>query len=241
VIEARELSKNVVGGTSVRSVRFTVSRGEVVGIIGPRGAGKSTLLKMLAGFVTPSSGEGVVAGVSTVVDPFRIKNHVGYVAGDACLPARPTPRELFKQRGQLHGLPPQELEARIEAVVNAFELERLVDRPTATLRPDQQRRLNLARALLHDPPVLILDEPTHALDLVGSHFVLMAIRAARDAGKAVLLATRSLSDAEYLCDRVLLMHDGQVVGQGTIAEVCAHTGARTFAEAVMRQFPLRTA
>jgi len=241
VIEARELSKNVQAGTSIRNVRFTVARGEVVGIIGPRGAGKSTLLKMLAGFVTPSSGEGVVGGVSTLLEPFRIKSRVGYAAGDCNLPTRPTPRELFKQRGQLHGVPPLELEARIEAVVNAFELERFVDLPVATLRPDQQQRLNLARALLHDPPVLILDEPTHALDLVGSHFVLMSIRAARDAGKAVLLATRSLSDAEYLCDRVLLMNDGQIVDQGTIAELCAHTGARTFAEAVMRQFPLRTA
>ncbi|KFE68999.1 ABC transporter, ATP-binding protein [Hyalangium minutum] len=240
VIEARDLSKNVQGGTSVRNVRFTVSRGEVVGIIGPRGAGKSTLLKMLAGFVTPSSGEGVVAGLSTLMDPFRIKNRVGYAAGDCNLPTRPTPRELLKQRGQLHGVPPLELEARIEAVVNAFELERFVDLPVATLQPDQQQRLNLARALLHDPPALILDEPTHSLDLMGSHFVLMSIRAARDAGKAVLLATRSLSDAEFLCDRVLLMHAGAIVDQGTISEVCAHTGARTFTEAVMRQFPLRT-
>jgi sodium transport system ATP-binding protein len=241
MIEAKDLSKNFQGSTSIRNVRFTVSPGEVVGILGPQGAGKTTLLQMLAGIVVPSSGEGVVAGLSTALDPFRIKNRVGYVAGDSTLPPKPTPRELFKQRGQMHAIPAAELEARIEALVTAFELERFVDLPASMLRADQRQRFNLARALLNDPPALILDEPTHALDMVGGHFVLLAIRAARDAGKAVLLATRSLSDAEYLCDRVLLMDRGEVVDQGTISEVCTHAGARTFAEAVLRQFPMRSA
>ncbi len=241
MIEARELSKNYQGGTSIRNVKFTVAPGEVVGILGPQGAGKTTLLRMLAGTVVPSSGEGVVAGMSTAADPFRIKHQVGYVCGDSTLPPHPTPRELLKQRGQLHQLPSPELESRIEAVVTAFELERFVDLPAGTLTAAQRQRFNLARALLHDPPALILDEPTHSLDMVGGHFVLMAIRAARDAGKAVLLATRSLSDAEYLCDRVLLMDRGEVLDQGTLSEVCAHAGARTFAEAVLRQLSVRSA
>ncbi|WP_224244569.1 ABC transporter ATP-binding protein [Hyalangium gracile] len=241
MIEARGLSKNCQGSTSVRNVTFTVAPGEVVGILGPQGAGKTTLLRMLAGIVVPSSGESVVAGLSTGVDPFRIKNRVGYVTGDASLPPQPTPRELLKQRGQLHHIQAQELASRVEALITAFELERLADQPVATMTAEQRQRFHLARALLHDPPALILDEPTHSLDMLSGHFVLMAIRAARDAGKAVLLATRSLSDAEYLCDRVLLMNQGQVVDQGTLSEVCAHVGARTFAEAVLRQLQLRSA
>ncbi|WP_224361453.1 ABC transporter ATP-binding protein [Hyalangium versicolor] len=241
MIEALHLSKNCQGSTSIRDVTFSVSPGEVVGILGPQGAGKTTLLRMLAGIVVPSSGEGIVAGVSTSVDPFRIKNRVGYVAGDATLPSQPTARELLWQRGHLQGIPSAELESRVEALITAFELEKHADQPVATLSAELRQRFNLARSLLHDPPALILDEPTHALDMMSGHFVLMAIRAARDAGKAVLLATRSLSDAEYLCDRVLLMNQGQVVDQGTLSEVCAHTGARTFAEAVLRQFQLRSA
>src|SRR5262245_23153289 len=131
MIEARDLSKNTPTGTPVRNVRFTVAPGEVVGVIGPQGSGKSTLLKMLAGLITPSSGEGVVAGLRTARDPFRIKNRVGYVAGDSNLPTRATPRELFTQQGEVHGVPPEELEARIEALVNAFELEQFVDLPVA--------------------------------------------------------------------------------------------------------------
>jgi ABC-type multidrug transport system ATPase subunit len=241
MIEAKDLSKSYQGASIVRSVRFTVRAGEVVGVLGPHAAGKTTLLRMLAGFVSPSSGEGVVAGLSTALDPFRIKNRVGYVAGDSSLPPQPTPRELFRQRGEMHRIPSAELESRIEALITTFELERFADLPCATLKPEQRQRFNLARALLHDPPALILDEPTHALDMVSGHFLLMAIRAARDAGKAVLLATSSLSDAEYVCDRVLLMDRGEVVDQGTLTEVCAHAHARTFAEAVLRQFPLRSA
>ena len=238
MIEARELSKTLQGGTSIRNVRFTVAPGEVVGILGPQGAGKTTLLRMLAGYVVPSSGAGVVAGMSTAADPFLLKNRVGYVSGDATLPPQPTPRELLYQCGLLHRIPRQELEPRIEAVITCFELERFADQPSAMLPAEARQRFQLARALLHDPPALILDEPTYSLDTLGGHFVLMAIRAARDAGKAVLLGTRSLSAAEYLCDRVLLMDHGQVVDQGTLSEVCAHVGARTFAEAVLRQFQL---
>src|SRR6185503_16535543 len=108
MIEARDLSKNYQGHAAVQGVRFTVSAGEVVGVLGPEGAGKTTLLRMLAGGIAPSSGEGVVAGLSTALDPFRIKNRVGYVAGDAALPQRPTPRELLLQTGEAHGVTPVE-------------------------------------------------------------------------------------------------------------------------------------
>jgi ABC-type multidrug transport system ATPase subunit len=241
MIEARDLSKTFQGLPVVRSVSFRVERGEVVGVVGPQGSGKTTLLRMLAGFVMPSAGEGVVAGRSTGSEPFRIKSHVGYLAGEAALPPRLTPRELLQQAGELHHLEPEELQSRLEALLTAFELERSMELPIATLRAEQRQRLALARALLNDPPALILDEPTHGLDMVGARFLLLAIRAVRDAGKAVLLATRSLSDAEYLCDRVVLLHGGQVLNQGTLAELCAHTNARTFTEAVLRQLPLLSA
>jgi ABC-type multidrug transport system ATPase subunit len=241
MIEAKDLSKSFQGFPVVRDVSFRVERGEVMGVVGPKGSGKTTLLRMLAGVIAPSAGEGVVAGLSTVLDPFRIKSHVGYVAGDAEMPLRLTPRELLQQMGEMHHMDPEELASRIEAVLTAFELDRSAGLPIATLKTEQRQRLALARALLIDPPVLILDEPTHGLDLAGARFMLLAIRAMRDAGKAVLLATSSLSDAEYLCDRVVVMHGGRVLDQGSPSELCTRTQARTFTEAVLRQLPMRSA
>jgi sodium transport system ATP-binding protein len=219
VIEARDLSKNYAGVTAVRGARFMVRTGEVVGILGPQGAGKSTLLHMLAGLVRPSSGEGVVAGISTAQDPIRIKDRVGYVAGNIPLPLRPTPREVFLQIGEVQAIPPRELERRIEALVVTFQLEPFMNLPLARLEPEQRQRFNLARALLNDPPALILDEPAHMPDLMHGELLRLALRAASNAGKAVLVATRSISIAACLCHRVILMDQGLVLEQGGIFEV----------------------
>lgn len=219
MIEARDLSKNYPGVSAVRGARFTVRTGEVVGILGPQGAGKSTLLHMLAGLVRPSSGEGVVAGISTAQDSLRIKDRVGYVAGSIPLPLRPTPREMFLQIGEVHAICPQELERRIKALVATFELEQLVNLPLARLNPEQRQRFNLARSLLNDPPALILDEPAHMPDLMRGDLLRLALRAASNGGKAVLVATRSMSLAACLCHRVLLMDQGLVLEQGGIFEV----------------------
>jgi sodium transport system ATP-binding protein len=221
MIEARDLSKSYAGVSVVRGARFTVRPGEVVGILGAQGAGKSTLLHMLVGLVRPSYGEGVVAGISTAQDSFRIKDRVGYVAGSTPLPLRPTPREMFLQIGEVHAIPPQELERRIETLIATFELEQLVNLPLARLQPEQRQRLTLARALLNDPPALILDEPAHMPDLMRGELLRLALRAASNAGKAVLVATRSISIATCLCHRVLLMDQGLVLEQGGVVEVGA--------------------
>jgi sodium transport system ATP-binding protein len=221
VIEARDLSKSYAGITVVRGARFTVRTGEVVGILGPQGAGKSTLLHMLLGLVKPSAGEGVVAGVSTARDAFRIKDRVGYAAGNIPLPPRPTPREVFLQIGEVQAIPPQELKRRIEALVATFELEQLMNLPLARLQPEQRQRFILARALLNDPQALLLDEPAHMPDLMRGELLRLALRAASNAGKAVLLATRSISIAACLCHRVLLMDQGLVLEQGGLVELGA--------------------
>ncbi|HVG62481.1 MAG TPA: ATP-binding cassette domain-containing protein, partial [Hyalangium sp.] len=176
---------------------------------------------MLVGFVKPSAGEGVVAGISTALDSFRIKDRVGYVAGTIPLPLRPTPREVFLQIGEVHAIPPQELERRVEALVATFELEQLMNQPLARLRPEQRQRFTLARALLNDPPVLILDEPAHMPELMRGDLLRLALRAESNAGKAVLVATRSSSVAACLCHRVLLMDQGLVLERGGVVEVSA--------------------
>ena len=120
-------------------------------------------------------------------------------------------------------------------------MEAFADRPCGTLSAGQKQRANLARAFLHEPPALILDEPTTALDVLSGRFLLDAIRDARSAGRAILFSTHVLGEAEYLCDRVVLLHQGRVLDHGPIPEVCARAGARTLTEAFLHHLPFRTA
>ncbi|MFP2928624.1 heme ABC exporter ATP-binding protein CcmA [Pyxidicoccus sp. 3LG] len=241
MIEARKLTKQYGAATAVKAVSFTVAPGEVVGLLGPNGAGKTTLLRMLAGVLTPSDGEAVVAGSSTLTDPFGVKRQLGFLSGDTALSQRLSPREVLTFFGELHGLPRETLRRRISALVAGFEMEPFADRPCGTLSAGQKQRANLARAFLHEPPALILDEPTTALDVLSGRFLLEAIRSARAEGRAILFSTHVLGEAEYLCDRVVLLHQGQVLDQGPIPEVCARAGVRTLTEAFLHHLPSRTA
>jgi sodium transport system ATP-binding protein len=241
MIEARKLTKHYGGATAVKEVSFTVAPGEVVGLLGPNGAGKTTLLRMLAGVLTPSDGEAWVAGASTAVDPFGVKRRLGFLSGDTALNQRLSPREVLRFFGELHELPRERLERRVSELVAGFEMASFADRPCGTLSAGQKQRANLARAFLHEPPALILDEPTTALDVLSGRFLLDAIRDARAAGRAILFSTHVLGEAEYLCDRVVLLHQGRVLDHGPIPEVCARAGARTLTEAFLHHLPSRTA
>ncbi len=241
MIEARRLTKHYGGFTAVKEVSFTVAAGEVVGLLGPNGAGKTTLLRMLAGVLTPSEGEGLVDGASTATDAFRVKQRLGFLSGDTALSQRLSPREVLTFFGQLHELEPAHLKQRTEELIARFEMGAFADKPCGTLSAGQKQRANVARAFLHDPPALILDEPTTALDVLSGRFLLDAIREARDAGKAVLFSTHIMGEVDYLCDRVVLLHQGQVLDQGPSAEVCARAGVRTLTEAFLHYLPSRSA
>jgi sodium transport system ATP-binding protein len=233
MIEARGLSKRYGEVVAASDVSFTVSAGEVVGLLGPNGAGKTTVLRMLAGVLTPSSGEVRVAGHGTEAEAFELKRSLGFLTGDTALYQRLTPREVLRYFGRLHEIPEAALSARIDTLVGRFRLTEFADRPCGKLSSGQKQRANIARAFIHDPPALILDEPTTALDVVTGRFLLEAFREARTAGKAILLSTHVLGDAEALCDRVVLLHRGKVLDQGTVAEVCTRAGARTLTDAFL--------
>jgi sodium transport system ATP-binding protein len=221
MIEARKLTKHYGGATAVREASFSVAAGEVVGLLGPNGAGKTTLLRMLAGVLTPSEGEGLVDGASTATDAFRIKQRLGFLSGDTALSQRLTPREVLTFFGQLHQLEPAHLKRRTDELIAQFEMGTFADKPCGTLSAGQKQRANVARAFLHEPPALILDEPTTALDVLSGRFL--------------------LGEVDYLCDRVVLLHQGQVLDQGPIAEVCARAGVRTLTEAFLHYLPSRSA
>jgi sodium transport system ATP-binding protein len=186
---------------------------------------------MLAGILTPTEGDASIGGVDVRRDPFAAKQRLGFLSGDTALYQRLTPREVLRYFGRLHGLDGRAIDERSARLIGELRMGEFADRRCATLSAGQKQRTNIARAFLHDPPALILDEPTSALDLVTGRFLLEAIKRARAAGKAVLFSTHVMGEAEYLCDRVLLLYRGRIVDDGTIEEVCARAQARTLTEA----------
>src|SRR5262249_38288320 len=153
---------------------------------GPNGAGKTTILRMLAGILTPSAGSATIDGIDVQADPFSVKRRLGFLSGDTALYHRLTPRELLRYFGDLHEMPRDRIEARIDELLQNLRMSEFADRRCGTLSSGQKQKTNIARAFLHDPPALILDEPTTALDLVTGRFLLEAIGRARRAGKAIL-------------------------------------------------------
>jgi sodium transport system ATP-binding protein len=235
VIEALELSKSYGEVAAASGVSFQVAPGEVVGLLGPNGAGKTTVLRMLAGILTPSSGTARVDGIDVREDAFALKRRLGFLSGDTALYQRLTAREVLQFFGRLHGMEDRVANDRIETLGREFRMGDFLDQRCAGLSAGQRQKANVARAFLHDPPALILDEPTTALDIITGRFLLDAIRRARDSGKSVLFSTHIMGEAEQLCDRVVLIHRGRIVEQGTVPEVCGRAERKSLADAFLRR------
>ena len=233
VLVARGLARSFGPVRAVDNVSITVHAGEVVGLLGPNGAGKTTTLRMLAGILTPDDGSVRVCGLDIHADPLAAKRRVGFLSGDTHLYQRLTPVEVLTYFGTLYSVPHATLAPRIAALVDELEMTSFKDRPCSTLSSGQKQRANIARAFLHDPDLLVLDEPTTALDVVSGQFVAEAIRRKRSEGRAVLLSTHIMSEAEYLCDRIALMHAGRVIDEGPLPDLLARANQKNLTDAFL--------
>ena len=218
---------------AVDGVSLAVSAGEVVGLLGPNGAGKTTTLRMLAGILTPDTGSVRVGGLDIHDRPLDAKRRLGFLSGDTQLYQRLSTREVLRYFGRLYGLADAPIEARIEQLVEELEMGDFAGRPCGTLSSGQKQRANIARAFLHEPELLILDEPTVALDVISGQFIVESIRRQREAGRAVLFSTHIMSEAEYLCDRILLLHRGRIIDEGALGDLLARSGCGNLTDAFL--------
>ena len=218
---------------AVDGVSLTVSAGEVVGLLGPNGAGKTTTLRMLAGILTPDAGRVRVGDVDIHDRPLDAKRRLGFLSGDTQLYQRLTTREVLRYFGRLYGMTDARIDARTAQLVDELEMGEFAGRPCGTLSSGQKQRANIARAFLHEPGLLILDEPTVALDVISGQFIVESIRGQRDAGRAVLFSTHVMSEAEYLCDRILLLHRGRVIDEGVLGDLLARSGCGNLTDAFL--------
>jgi ABC-2 type transport system ATP-binding protein/sodium transport system ATP-binding protein len=234
MIEASHLCRTfaVPGGEvrAVEDVSFRVGPGQVFGLLGPNGAGKTTTIRMILGLLRPTSGRATVAGFSAADYPNEVKRRVGLVSATAGLYQQLSIREMLLFFADLYGVEPGQARAELDRLAVLLDFADLLGRRCGTLSTGQRQRVNLARALIHRPPVLLLDEPTLGLDVLGSQVVVEFVAHLRQEGKATILTTHRLDEAERLCDRFGLLHRGQLVIEGTLEELRAATGQTTLVE-----------
>ena len=234
MIEIHELTKRFMAGrreiVAVDRLSFSVAAGEVYGLLGPNGAGKTTTIRMIIGLLRPDDGYAEVAGFRTTAAPDEVKARVGLVsAGDGIYPWLSV-REMLLFFADLYGLPPDQAKENLRRLSHLLDLNKLLDQRCATLSTGQRQRVTLARALIHAPPVMLLDEPTRGLDVLGSQVVVDYIGRLRNQGIAVIVTTHRLDEAERLCDRFGLMHEGRLLHEGTLGELRAATGCQNLTD-----------
>lgn len=212
---------------AVDAVSFQVQPGEVYGLLGPNGAGKTTTLRMILGLLPPTSGDAVVGGRRVSTDPDGVKRQIGLVSASSGHYQWLSPRETLIYFADLYDLPPQLARERIARLVELLDLSAFIDQRCATLSTGQKQRVTLARALMHDPPVMLLDEPTRGLDIVGTHVIFEYVSRLRELGKAVILCTHRLDEATVVCDRLGLLHRGELRYEGRFPELQERTGCDT--------------
>lgn len=216
-----ELPDRVV--VAADQISFQVNMGEVFGLLGPNGAGKTTCMRMILGLLKADSGFAEIHGCRSDVQPDEVKRRVGFVSSSAGVYQWLTAHEMLSFFGDVYGMSTAACNAAIERLSKLLGFEELLYRRCAGFSTGEKQRLNLARAMIHDPSVMIFDEPTLGLDVVGSQTIFRHIDFLRQQGKAVILCTHRLEQAQRVCDRFGLLHQGKLVVGGTLTELKQRT------------------
>jgi sodium transport system ATP-binding protein len=211
----KTLGKNLV----LRGISFQAQPGEIFGLLGPNGAGKTTTLRLICTLLAPDAGTVEVLGFDTRTAPEEVRRRVGVVTADIGVYPRLSARENIVYFAQLSGLDDGELNRRVEGVIERLDMGSFAGQRAESLSSGQKQKVAIARAIVHDPPVLMFDEPTSNLDVLASKEVREFMVESKGRGKCVIFSTHVLHDAERLCDRITILHQGQVVASGPTGEV----------------------
>jgi len=235
MIEAVKLSKNFKDKKrgdihAVENVSFSCKPGEIYGLLGANGAGKTTTLRILATILSPSSGTANVAGFDVVREPQKVRAHVGFLSTATALYDRLTAAETVEYFGQLFGLDAATIARRTNELFEALDMEEFRDRRCAKLSTGMKQKVSIARTLIHDPPVMIFDEPTNGLDVMAARSITDFIRQCRDRGKTVIFSTHVMTEVEKLCDRIGIIHGGKMRTEGTLEQLRRNYGKDSLEE-----------
>ena len=230
---------------AVDGISLTAEKGEIVGILGPNGAGKTTLLRMLASLLKPTSGEVYLSEKSSiergseesadkndaVTDTLEIKKKVGYLSGNTKLYGRLSVRELLQVFAGVYGIEKSKIPERIEEIEKLLNMSEFIDNRIEKLSTGQTQRASIARCLVHDPDIYIFDEPTLGLDIISSSAIIEFMKKEKERGKTVIYSTHYMEEAEYLCDRIIMLNKGKAITNDSPEELKKKTGASNMRDA----------
>src|ERR1043165_5936724 len=239
MIEARSLTKaysDLVRGEvlALSDVTFSASSGQIYGLLGPNGAGKTTALRILSTVLQPTSGTAIVGGFDVITQPEMVRHQIGFISANTAVYDRMTAWEMVEYFGRLYGLDDDELRKRMELLFERFQMREIRDLLGAKMSTGMKQKVSIARAIVHDPPVLIFDEATTGLDVLVARALLKTVAELRDHGKCVIFSTHIMREAERLCDRIAIMHRGRILAEGTLDELREQHGEQDLEELFFR-------
>lgn len=202
---------------AVDHVTMQADAGEILGVLGPNGAGKTTLLRMIGNLMKPTEGKVVIGDDNggEITDQIRIKTMVGYLSGNTKLYHRFSTREMLATIAEIYGIPKEEQQERIREICGVLDMESFLDNRIERLSTGQTQRANIARCLIHKPQIYIFDEPTLGLDIISSESIIRFMKKEREQGKTVIYSTHYMEEAQYLCDRIVMLYQGKIIAEGT--------------------------
>ena len=234
MIVVKNLHKSFGDVKAVKGVSFQARDGEITGLLGPNGAGKTTTLRMLYSLLPPDQGEILIDGLNPARDAMEIKRTLGVVPDNRGLYSRLTARENISYYGELHGLSRQQIAERISALVETLDMADFIDRRTEGFSQGQRVKVAIARAVIHQPQTVLLDEPSNGLDVMSTRALREYIRSLRREGRSVVLSTHIMQEVAALCDRIVIIARGEVAADGSAAELLARTGCESLEDAFVR-------
>ncbi len=218
---------------AIGDIGFTVPTGTIVGLLGPNGAGKTTLLRVLSTALAPTTGTASFDGVDIVREPLTVRRRLGFLSGNTGLYGRLTPREMLSYFGRLHGLDDATLRRRIEELVTLLRMGDYVDRRNDALSAGMKQKVSIARTLVHDPSIVVFDEPTTGLDVAAAETILRLVERCRDEGKTVILSTHHMHEVARVCSAVVVIDRGRLCFSGTVPQMRERGGAEALDRALL--------
>jgi sodium transport system ATP-binding protein len=234
MIRVEGLTKTFGGNTVVRAldgVSFDAPDGAITGVLGPNGAGKTTLLRMLATLIVPDAGRATVDGLDVVADRQQVRRRIGVLSDARGLYPRLTAHENIRYYGALHGMSGRVLDHRVGELLELLGIAAIADRRAQGFSQGERMKVAIARALVHDPHAILLDEPTNGLDIISTRALREQLLALRAAGRCLLFSSHVMQEVSALCDRIVMLGRGRVIAAGTAAELIATAGAASLEDA----------